>query len=62
MSKVATIGLDIAKHVFHAHGVDGRGLALFSKRLSLAALSRWRHVAERTIGLASLLSLAIRFG
>ena len=38
MSKVATIGLDIAKHVFHAHGVDGRGLALFSKRLSRGKL------------------------
>jgi len=34
VSKVITIGLDIAKHVFHAHGADGRGLALFSKRIS----------------------------
>ena len=34
MSKAITIGLDIAKHVFHAHGVDERGLTLFSKRLS----------------------------
>ena len=34
MSKAITIGLDIAKHVFHAHGVDERGLSLFSKRLS----------------------------
>jgi transposase len=33
VSKVTTIGLDIAKHVFHAHGVNERGLALFSKRL-----------------------------
>jgi transposase len=30
VSKVITIGLDIAKHVFHAHGVDGRGLACWS--------------------------------
>jgi transposase len=34
VSKAITIGLDIAKHVFHAHGVDDRGLMLFSKRLS----------------------------
>ena len=34
MSKAITIGLDIAKHVFHAHGVDDGGLMLFSKRLS----------------------------
>jgi transposase len=34
VSKVITIGLDIAKHVFHAHGVDGCGLVLFSKRIS----------------------------
>ena len=25
MEEVTTIGLDIAKHVFHAHGADGRG-------------------------------------
>jgi transposase len=34
MEEVITIGLDIAKHVFHAHGADERGHALFSKRLS----------------------------
>jgi transposase len=34
VSKAITIGLDIAKHVFHAHGVDARGVALFSKRIS----------------------------
>ena len=38
MSEVTTIGLDIAKHVFHAHGrwsmVDERGRVLFRKRIS----------------------------
>jgi transposase len=34
VSKVITIGLDIAKHVFHAHGVDEHGRTLFSKRIS----------------------------
>lgn len=34
MSQVNTIGLDIAKQVFHVHGADERGAALFSRRLS----------------------------
>lgn len=34
MSQVSTIGLDIAKQVFHVHGADERGVALFSRRLS----------------------------
>jgi transposase len=34
MEQVTTIGLDIAKHVFHAHGAGERGRALFSKRIS----------------------------
>ena len=38
VSEVITIGLDIAKHVFHAHGVDERGRALFSKRISRGKL------------------------
>lgn len=33
MSQLTTIGLDIAKHVFHAHGADERGHALFSKKI-----------------------------
>ncbi len=38
MSEVITIGLDIAKHVFHAHGADGRGGAVFSKKISRGKL------------------------
>jgi transposase len=34
VSEVSIIGLDIAKHVFHAHGVDEQGRAIFSKRIS----------------------------
>ena len=37
-SEVITIGLDIAKHVFHAHGADGRGGAVFSKKISRGKL------------------------
>src|SRR5215472_17165588 len=32
------IGLDIAKHVFHAHGADERGRAILSKRISRGKL------------------------
>ena len=38
MSEVTTIGLDIAKTVFHAHGADERGRCVFSKRLTRAKL------------------------
>jgi transposase len=38
MSEVTTIGLDIAKLVFHAHGADERGFAVFSKRISRGKL------------------------
>ena len=38
MSEVIIIGLDIAKHVFHAHGADERGRAVFSKQISRGKL------------------------
>lgn len=38
MSEVSTIGLDIAKNVFHAHGVDERGRAQFSRKISRTKL------------------------
>jgi transposase len=38
MEQVITIGLDIAKHVFHAHGADERGQKVFSKRISRSGL------------------------
>ena len=34
MSEAIIIGLDIAKHVFHVHGADERGRAIFRKRIS----------------------------
>jgi transposase len=36
--EIIIIGLDIAKHVFHAHGADERGRALFTKRISRGKL------------------------
>jgi transposase len=38
VSEVITIGLDIAKYVFHVHGADERGRAIFSKRISRGKL------------------------
>jgi transposase len=38
VSEVITLGLDIAKHVFHPHGADDRGRAVFSKRISRGKL------------------------
>ena len=34
MEEVSTIGLDIAKQVFHAHGADASGATVFSRRLT----------------------------
>lgn len=36
MEQASTIGLDIAQHVFQAHGADGSGTVLFRKRLRRA--------------------------
>lgn len=38
MDEVTTIGLDIAKQVFHAHGADGSGAMVFSRRITRAKL------------------------
>ena len=34
MGEISTIGLDIAKQVFHAHGADASGVPLFSRRIT----------------------------
>ena len=38
MSEVTTIGLDIAKNVFHAHGADASGRAVLSRKISRTKL------------------------
>lgn len=38
MSQVTTIGLDLAKQVFHVHGADSSGRPLFSRRIARAKL------------------------
>lgn len=34
MTEVSTIGLDVAKQVFHAHGADAAGATVFSRRIT----------------------------
>lgn len=36
--KVTTVGIDLAKSVFHVHGADARGAVVFSRRLTRAQL------------------------
>ena len=38
MIEVSTIGLDIAKHVFHAHGADASGRQVFSRKIGRGKL------------------------
>ncbi len=38
MNEVSIIGLDIAKHVFHAHGADASGRQVFSRRIGRGKL------------------------
>lgn len=38
MSEVTTIGLDVAKNLFHAHGTDTSGRPLFSRKISQTKL------------------------
>src|SRR5215469_5269332 len=38
MKQATTIGLDIAKYVFHMHGADAAGHVLFRKRITRAKL------------------------
>jgi transposase len=38
VGQVSTIGLDIAKHVFQAHGADASGHVVFRKKITRAKL------------------------
>ena len=42
MSEIATIGLDLGKHVFQAHGIDAEGTTVPPP----AAAQCWRSSAE----------------
>ena len=67
---LSVLAIDLAKHVFQLHGVDGSGAGVLRKRLKRTQLlafvqslppapSRWRRVAVRTSGAARLRDWAI---
>ena len=71
MGEVSTIGLDIAKSVFQAHGVDVDGIVVIRKRISRAkvlkilasyGLAWWepKHLRQRSVGAASFKCWVIR--
>ncbi len=41
MQEVVTVGLDLAKQVFQAHGADAEGAPLFSRKLRRAEVLRF---------------------
>lgn len=73
MVQPVTVGLDIAKNVFHAHGVDAQGQKVISRKLAAGrsrlssqssdlASSASRPARQRIIGRARSPSWATRSG
>lgn len=55
MAEITTIGLDIAKNVFQAHGADAVGRQIFSQQITRSkALDFFRRAAEMPCGAGSL--------
>ena len=49
MAEISTIGLDIAKAIFHAQGADAREQMLFSRRLTRAKLLEFFAAQPRSV-------------
>ena len=49
VEQVNTIGLDIAKHVFHVHGAGAAGHVLFRKRITRAKLLSFLAAQTRCV-------------
>jgi transposase len=49
VEEVSTIGLDIAKQVFHAHGADASGAAVFSRRITRQKLIQFFTAQPRCV-------------
>ena len=47
MLEVSTIGLDIAKHVFQAHGADTSGRVVFRKKITRSKLIEFMAAHNR---------------
>ena len=43
MTKISTIGLDLAKNVFQLHGVDASGAVVLKKQLRRGAIEKFLH-------------------
>ena len=50
MSQVSTIGLDIAKQVFHVHGADERGVWHNSRRDRAGRTGAFQRAAKARLG------------
>ncbi|MCR9203563.1 MAG: IS110 family transposase, partial [Halobacteriovoraceae bacterium] len=69
MQNLSLVGIDIAKNVFHLHGVDSYGKTLFRKKLSrgkfspfIANLSKTTIVMETCSGANHFARKFISFG
>ena len=49
MDQASTIGLDIAKRVFQAHGADAAGRVVFRKRLTRAKLLEFFAALQQAV-------------
>ena len=49
VTKVSTIGLDLAKHVFQVHGADERGAVIIQRRLRRGEMIKYLARLEPTI-------------
>ena len=59
VSEASTIGLDLAKRVFQAHGADASGKVVFRKRLRRAGAYVFRWPASMRCGDGSLQQCAL---
>ncbi|MES1199933.1 MAG: IS110 family transposase, partial [Pseudomonadota bacterium] len=57
MQTVVTVGLDIAKNVFQAHGVDAEGSVVFRKRITRAKVRDFfANLPRRLVGIEACAS------
>ena len=72
-SSVTTVGLDLAKHVFFVHAIDGVGRVVMAKAFAARTCwgsswgchivgSAWKPAVQPTIGHGNSSNLAMTFG
>ena len=62
MEEVSTIGLDLAKHVFQAHGASASGAVVFRKKLRREQVLAFFAARARITGLGRSANSATRCG